>query len=117
MKQEDVELSLLFVGDRGMQRLNHQYRGVNRSTDVLSFEAHIPVRVNGLRVLGDVVINLSRAESQAKGRGVGLYDEINRLLVHGILHLLGYDHEASIYRARRMRRKEEEILDALKKVH
>jgi|Deesub1362A_J573_1020465.scaffolds.fasta_scaffold00871_10 probable rRNA maturation factor len=117
LEQQSVELSILLVGDRKMLRLNHQYRGIKRSTDVLSFDADIPVRVDGIKVLGDIVINISRVDEQARLQGIGFYDELDRLLVHGILHLLGYDHEASRYRAMKMRRKEEEILDALKKVH
>ncbi len=112
-----TELSILFVGDGKMLQLNSFYRGIKKSTDVLSFEAGIPVKLNGAdNALGDVVINIPRAESQAGEYGTGLYDEIYRLLIHGILHLSGYDHEASAYMARKMKKKEEEIFIALKKM-
>jgi len=117
MGQQAVELSILFIGDRRMLMLNHQYRGIKKSTDVLSFDAGIPVRVDSSDILGDIVINVSKVEAQARERGVGFYEELNRLLVHGILHLLGYDHEGLRYKATKMEEKEEEILNALKKIH
>jgi len=107
----------MFVGNRKMLQLNSAYRGVNKTTDVLSFEAELSIdgiKVNN--VLGDIVINIQRAESQAKQYGTGLYDEISRLLIHGVLHLLGYDHELSNYQARKMKKKEEEIFNAIKKM-
>lgn len=100
-----------------MQQLNTAYRGIKKSTDVLSFETQIPVKkgiVNN--ILGDIVINVPRAESQAKIFGTGFYDEIYRLLIHGTLHLLGYDHEKSEYRARKMRKKEQELFYAAKEM-
>ena len=112
-----AELSILFVGDRKMKQLNFDFRGVRKSTDVLSFESGIPVRGDGQNpVLGDIVICIPKAESQARAAGTGLDEELNRLLIHGILHLAGYDHEASDYRARIMRKKEKDILNALKKM-
>lgn len=100
-----------------MTELNSVYRGINKSTDVLSFEAGLTLRQNFTNnVLGDIVINIPRAESQAKDSGAGFYDEIYRLLIHGTLHLLGYDHEKSGYRARVMRKKEEELFNAFKKM-
>jgi probable rRNA maturation factor len=64
-------------------------------------------------LLGDIVINPSRAREQAAAQGVTLKREIRRLMVHGLLHLLGYEHEGSAYRKRKMREKEAEILDKL----
>jgi probable rRNA maturation factor len=112
-----TELSILFVGDRKMQQLNTEYRGLRKSTDVLSFEAQIPVKSGEVsNILGDIVISVPRAESQADAYGADFYDEISRLLIHGTLHLLGYDHEQSKYSARKMKNKEKEIADALKKM-
>ncbi len=98
-----------------MKQLNAAYRGLDKTTDVLSFpqasekwEAHF--------LLGDVVINVSKAEAQAKMSGTGFYDEIYHLLTHGILHLLGYDHEKSKSKALIMIKKEREILGAIKKM-
>jgi probable rRNA maturation factor len=117
LKQPAAELSVLFVGDKKMKELNSAYRGINKSTDVLSFEAAIPFTSGDSgNILGDVVINIPRAETQAKESGTAFYHEIYRLLVHGTLHLLGYDHEQSPYQARKMQKKEQELFDAIKKM-
>lgn len=117
LENPKAELSILFVGEKRMSSLNTQYRGIKKSTDVLSFEAEIPVKGAAKNiVLGDIVICVPKAESQAETSGAGFYDEINRLLIHGTLHLMGYDHEKSEYKERVMRKKEKEILDAVKKM-
>jgi len=115
--QSMAELSILFVGDKKMLELNSAYRGKNKTTDVLSFEARIPVEIkDGPHILGDIVISVPRAESQATSAHIEFYDELCRLLIHGVLHLSGYDHEVSTYMARKMRKKEQEIFNALKKM-
>ena len=117
LNQTEAELSILFVGDRKMKELNSAYRGKNKSTDVLSFEAGIPVQDSAVNnILGDIVINIPRAESQAKEYGTTFYDELYRLLIHGTLHLVGYDHEVSKYEERKMRKKEEAIFNAVTKM-
>ena len=117
LEQTKAELSIMFVGDRRMKQLNTQYRGIRRTTDVLSFESSIPfIPDDADKVLGDIVISVPKAEAQAKEYGSGFHDEITRLLIHGTLHLLGYDHEQTEYKARKMRKKEEELIDAVKKV-
>ena len=105
----DEELSLVFVSDRRMRGLNRRFRGVDRPTDVLSFnmregEPH-PDKV----ALGDVVISVETAARQAGELGHPLENEIDRLFLHGLLHLLGYDHAEADGR-RRMRAKERRIL-------
>jgi probable rRNA maturation factor len=112
LEQPLAELSILFVGDRRMSQLNATFRGIHKSTDVLSFEVRLPIGDG--QMLGDVVINTHRAAYQARMAGIGFYDEVNRLLIHGILHLLGYDHERSRHSARIMKKKEQEILNAFK---
>ncbi|MBI4654762.1 MAG: rRNA maturation RNase YbeY [Nitrospirae bacterium] len=130
--QHTSELSILFVGDKKMKELNTIYRGVPKTTDVLSFpqiSEKLEVKSNKLKrskkiemsytshflfptsyfLLGDVVINVSKAETQARDLGRNFYDEISRLMIHGILHLLGYEHERCSYKANIMRKKEEEI--------
>ena len=117
LNQTEAELSILFVGDKKMKELNSAYRGKNKSTDVLSFEAGIPVRDSDVNnVLGDIVINIPRAESQAKEYGTGFYEELYRLLIHGTLHLVGYDNEVSKHEERKMRKKEEDIFNAVTKM-
>jgi len=113
LDQPKAELSILFVGEKRMTGLNSEYRGIHKSTDVLSFEAAIPEAGGEARnVLGDIVISVPKAEAQAKTNGLGFYEEVRRLLIHGILHLLGYDHERSVYHEKRMKKKEEEIFRA-----
>lgn len=94
-----------------MQKLNRQYRGIDRPTDVLSFDARIPGIPS--KILGDVVINVQRAQWQALDNQVDLYEEISRLLIHGILHLIGYDHEKSEQDHHLMMNKQNEILNAI----
>ena len=101
-----AELSVLLVSDAEMQRLNRDWRGKDRPTDVLAFaqgegDGGAP---DGL--LGDVVISVDTARRQAGDAGSSLGAEADRLLIHGLLHLLGYDHERSAAEARRMQRRE-----------
>jgi rRNA maturation RNase YbeY len=107
----DAELSILFVGDRAMRTLNRTWRGKDRTTDVLSFslrEGKFPsIRPD---LLGDIVISVPAAARQAREEGHSLGREIDRLLVHGLVHLLGYDHERGPREALRMRRKERTLL-------
>ena len=100
----DVELSVLFCDDPVIQALNREYRGLDQPTDVLSFaqkagdgsesgsaasDSRLPSSVS--RLLGDVVISLETAERQAKEQKHSLGREVGWLLLHGVLHLLGYD--------------------------
>jgi probable rRNA maturation factor len=110
-----AELSVELVGDSRMRQLNQAYRGINRPTDVLAFSMReAPGPASSL--LGDVVISLHTAVRQAKTAGHSLDHEVVRLLIHGVLHLLGYDHERSPRDARVMRLKEQAIFRALGRV-
>jgi probable rRNA maturation factor len=124
-----LEVSVLLVNDAGMKRLNLLYRGMDKTTDVLSFPllssenlkaeskklsftSHLPLSTPHL-VLGDIVISLPQARRQAAEYKTTFYQELARLLVHGLLHLLGYDHEKSSYHAAKMRRLEAELAEVL----
>lgn len=111
---EAAELSLVLVSDRRMRALNRRYRKKDRTTDVLAFPMH-EGRFSRFRgsLLGDVVISMPTAKRQASEFGHSLRDEITRLLVHGVLHLLGYDHERSERDALLMARKEKAVLRAI----
>jgi rRNA maturation RNase YbeY len=116
----DAGLSLVLVGDRFMRHLNRLYRQEQRSTDVLAFPgAPLPCRTlyneTGQRFLGDVVISLPYAARQAQRVGHSLQHELAVLVTHGVLHLLGYDHERSARDAQLMQRKERAILRILGK--
>lgn len=82
-------VSILITGNASMRRLNSRYRGKNRATDVLSFPPAIAA--NGLE--GDIAISLDIAERNARRLGHSVADEIRILILHGVLHLAGYDHE------------------------
>ena len=102
-------VGLLFVNDPQMRRMNRHYRRIDRPTDVLAFPAVSTGRVGTPVVLGDVVISIDTARRQARQAGAALRDECRRLLIHGYLHLLGYDHERSRREAVRMRRLERRL--------
>ncbi|MEQ1792538.1 MAG: rRNA maturation RNase YbeY, partial [Nitrospiraceae bacterium] len=110
--EASAELGILFVGDQRMRSLNRQYRGKDRTTDVLAF-AMREAPHSSSSVLGDVVIAVPTAVRQAKEGQRSLDEELTVLLVHGILHLCGYDHERSEKEARRMQRRERMILRSL----
>ena len=108
----DCELSLSLVSDRAIRALNRTYRGIDSATDVLSFSqieqagvapaySHIVTNDPALP-LGDVVISIDTALAQARELRTQPAARIRRLLIHGFLHLLGYDHERSAAEARRM---------------
>lgn len=86
-----AELSIALVSDAQIRRLNKLYRNKDKPTDVLSFP--IGEKVNGWLILGDIVISVDTAKRQAQELGYSLEEELKRLLVHGLVHLLGYDHE------------------------
>jgi probable rRNA maturation factor len=88
------EISVLFTDNAEMRRLNKQYRGVNKTTDVLSFPQEEGTSLQGGKVLGDIVIALPVCIKQAHALGHGRARELAYLLLHGFLHLCGYDHEA-----------------------
>lgn len=107
-----AHLSLSLVGQTQMRRLNRTYRNRDYATDVLAFPAE-PLKGREERFLGDVIICLPTAQAQAATFGNTPDQELLRLLIHGILHLLGYDHERSPKEARRMQRKEQSIFNQL----
>ena len=98
---EAESFGVRFVGDREMRRVNRQFRGKDETTDVLSF----PGDPGGHRHLGDVLISVPKARRQAVEAGHGVDREVKTLLLHGILHCLGYDHETDQGEMERLERK------------
>ena len=90
-KRGGYEVSLLFTHDRVMRRLNRRYLGRDRTTDVIAWPEEPGSRGPAL---GDIAISVPRAAGQAAAYGWGLRRELELLVVHGMLHLLGFDHEA-----------------------
>jgi len=107
---EETELSLVVTDDEAIRKLNRRFRGVDAPTDVLAFgaggEAHFVTAPGSLPYLGDVVISYQRALVQAQELGHPVAEELRLLAIHGILHLLGYDHEEEAA-AQKMREREE----------
>ena len=103
------DLSVGLVGDVEIRELNRDYRDKDRATDVLSFSL-VEGEWSGFRgaMLGDVVISIETAARQARARHRSLNEEVTRLLIHGILHLLGHDHEED-EEARTMRAEERRL--------
>jgi len=111
--EDGAGLSLTLVSDGAIRTLNREYRGKDAPTDVLSF----PLEGDGAppvpeRLLGDVVISVETARRQAADYGAPLQRELYRLLIHGLLHLMGHDHEA-VQERRTMRRAERLLADAI----
>ncbi|TGL99140.1 rRNA maturation RNase YbeY [Leptospira jelokensis] len=106
-----LELSILLVDDAGMKTINAERRGKDKTTDVLSFPLYCEFPEVPVQILGEVVISVDTCRKQAMEIGHSLMDEFYRLLVHGILHLFGYDHETNEEDAKLMRKMEDECLD------
>ena len=112
---EDCEVSVLLTDDPHMTELNREYREIDAPTDVLAFAMQEGEDNNFLNanILGDVVISLETAERQAKEEVHSLEEEVAFLTVHGVLHLLGYDHQTD-NEATAMFEKQDVILQGLK---
>ncbi len=116
--EDSAEVNVTLVNDQMIREMNKQYRNIDASTDVLSF----PLGENGkydenpetgAKMLGDIVISVEHALSQADMYAHGIEREIAFLTVHSMLHLIGYDHEKGGLEKTIMREKEEQVLDAL----
>ena len=112
------ETSLVFTDSATVQRLNRDYRGVDEPTDVLAFhllsekETSPPFVLppDSITHLGEIIVSYPQAVEQAKEQGHSVNKELALLIIHGILHLLGYDHEKSEEEAK-MRAREKELLE------
>ncbi len=119
-----VVVAIGIVGDRTMKRLNSAYRGKQKTTDVLSFNytpitkladarvvtGQVKTKIQTNRLEGDIIICFPQARRQARAIGNTINEELSFLFVHGLLHLLGYDHEKSRKEERRMFALQDKIL-------
>lgn len=96
VNEDEVDLTIVFDDDARIQELNRQFSGINAPTDVLSFPANVVDPETGRLYLGDMIISVPRAEAQALEAGLSLEDELKILVVHGALHLLGFDHSTDV---------------------
>ena len=94
LKLENVEFNVIIIDNPRIHEMNKEYRGVDRETDVITFalEDHKDIELEDVRLLGDIYISIDKARSQAIEYGHSLKREISFLAIHGLLHLLGYDH-------------------------
>lgn len=113
------EVSVTFTDNKGIREINREYRNIDKETDVLSFpatdagESFTRSRETGCFILGDIVLSLEKAVSQAQEYGHSFEREAAFLTVHSMLHLLGYDHVNSEEEEREMFGKQEIILEAM----
>jgi probable rRNA maturation factor len=96
----DSDLSVVLTDDARLHQLNREYLGIDAPTDVLSFPASETDPETGARYIGDILISIPRAQAQANAAGHPLESEVQLLVVHGVLHLLGHDHANSEEKAR-----------------
>ena len=110
----DAELSILIVDDQQIAQLNRQYLNREGPTNVIAFSMRqgqfSDIAPN---LLGDVVISADTAQREAQSAGISMQDRFDQLLIHGTLHLLGYDHENTAAEARKMEAKANELLQLL----
>jgi probable rRNA maturation factor len=130
----NLELSVAFTDDRNIHELNKQWRNKDKPTDVLSFPQDFPSRefdpklspkeelekvlkeCSNCNLLGDIVISLDTARRQAKTYGWSPTEEVKRLLLHGIVHLLGFDHETSAQDEEKFKAIENLLLEQVKNI-
>ncbi|MET3699281.1 probable rRNA maturation factor [Bacillus oleivorans] len=114
--EEDCEISITFVSNDKIQEINREYRGKDKPTDVISFaleegdEEEIIMGAPETRVLGDIIISIEKTKEQAEEYGHSFERELGFLAVHGLLHLLGYDHGTE-QEEKEMFSKQESILE------
>lgn len=108
----DGDLTVVLTDDAQLHKLNQDYLGIDASTDVLSFPASETDPDTARRYLGDILVSVPRAEEQARAAGHALEAEVQLLVVHGTLHLLGYDHAEAGEKAR-MWKAQAEALEGL----
>ena len=114
----DGEISILIVDDPQIERLNRKHLNRTGPTNVIAF----PMRDGKFshlspQLLGDVVISTDTAAKEAQNSGMSMEQRFKELLVHGILHLFGYDHETSDQDARKMKKKSRELLDLIRDIY
>jgi len=109
-KLENVEFNIIFVDNETIRNINKEYRNIDRETDVISFalEDNEDMKFEFGRLLGDIYISIPKMKEQAKEYGHSEKRELSFLVIHGLLHLLGYDHET--YEEEEVMFKEQELI-------
>lgn len=111
----DSELSILILDDPQIEELNMRYLNRKGPTNVIAFPLHDGgIAETPHQLLGDVVLSVETAFSESEAAGIEMNTRMNQLLIHGVLHLLGYDHEKSKTEAKHMEKKSDELLNLIK---
>jgi probable rRNA maturation factor len=113
---DSVSVSFILTDDKVIREINRDYRKKDYATDVISFayrESPFPAPKKGKEPLGDVYLSLEKAKAQAIEYGVTFHEEMIRLIVHALCHLVGYDHERSRKDEQIMRKKEDEVMSVI----
>jgi len=111
---ENCEISIVITDDNDIREINSSYRNIDRPTNVLSFPMDDEnMIIPGIRILGDLVISEDTAQREADSAGITLDQRLSQLLVHGILHLFGYDHETGDEDEKKMTQKSIELMALL----
>jgi probable rRNA maturation factor len=112
----NCEISIVITDDEDIREINKNYRNIDKPTNVLSFPMDDEnMVIPGLKILGDIVISEDTAIKEAQEAKITLDQRISQLLIHGILHLLGYDHEISEEEDEKMTQKSIELLSIIEK--
>lgn len=112
LELKNASITIIITSDAYIMKINQEFRGKDKPTDVISFSNRdnpFPEVDDSCEEIGDIYISLDRADRQSIEYRVSLQDELKRLIVHGVLHLVGYDHERSDEDEEIMMRKEEEL--------
>jgi rRNA maturation RNase YbeY len=107
---QDRDISILLVDNRGIQALNLKFFGKERPTNVISFSY---LDGPSHEVVGDIIISVEKAMEESEAANIPFYERLYALIVHGFLHILGFDHEAGEKEKRRMRYREKRLLEKL----
>ncbi|HOJ70229.1 MAG TPA: rRNA maturation RNase YbeY [Syntrophorhabdaceae bacterium] len=110
---QDRHISLLFTDNKGIKKLNHEYFGRDWSTNVISFSYLEDEGLKEEEVIGDIIISLERAKEEAEHAQCDFYERLMALIIHGLLHIKGLDHEKGGNEARRMRYHEKRLLSLI----
>jgi probable rRNA maturation factor len=114
LKLQDKDLSILFVDDKQITRFNRKFFEKDKPTNVISF-SYLDNQAGGIpefscEIIGDIVISLERAKEEAEQMDAPFYERVFALIIHGILHILGFDHLKDKNESRRMRYREKKLL-------
>jgi probable rRNA maturation factor len=98
--QLPCDVTLLITNNYGIRKLNKKYRHINKATDVLSFNGEYVNLETGIPYIGDIVISYPKAKFNSKHKKHSIDDEIELLLIHGLLHLFGFDHDNALHKSK-----------------